>query len=645
MGWKDTITETPSLQASGWRSTIKETSPQKSTAVDVLETIGEFGEGAISGLGKVGSGIIQRASEMGGDATGAIARTILPVIRPDLADELKGITSEDVRKSAGSAGSIEQETTAGKIGAFVGEVAPLLGIPNVGLLKTGAIAGAASGFLQPTQSKEEVAGNTLGGAGLGAVTGGAFNAAGRALPVVAKAITSATPTKMLGGLANAKNINADVVRAAEAEGIKMPPSAITNNRIIQFLESRVAQSGLSGKSYDTLISNLNDDFIKSYTGTLDDVSKSAFANPTEAGDAVQKALKFKQDASQTLVRQKYGSLLEKHGEEAVDPKTTLRYIDATMKKLGNTASASSSKTTVLTKLSEIKSSLLEGGATTEKLLNTKNDLSEIINFETQGGVKQFLKGAVTTINNDIRATANPEMVKMFNQAEGLAKANAQTFRNNIVKSMLKNERPELVLNSINNPSDVAKLEAALGNSPKMKEIGQSVKRMKLEQILANTTEMAGETGAQSVKFGTFSTALTDNNKTNPLIRALAGDQQFKRLENLRKIAGGVASGRRFFNFSKTANVATDVAALLNGFSGFMGNPAAVLSATPWALAKVITSPKLTNAMTRSLRAQQVAKPKLIEKFNGQLMLELEKEGLIAGVSGYQGNKPLMIESK
>ncbi len=421
-----------------------------------------------------------------------------------------------------------------------------------------------------------------------------------------------------------------VVNAARSEGLRVPPSAITDNRLVQFLESRAAQSGLSGKSYDVLMRDLDDDFITQYTDVLDNISKSEFLNSGEAGEITQASLKGREKASQRAVGRQYEDVVQKFGDEPVIPTNSSAYIDRAIKKLSNTAAASSSKEDVLAKLGEIKNSLVippEAAPeratnlftmtdavpppqsstlpTIEKMINTKTDLNTMINYgDYDAGVKRYLRGMVGNISKDLGVVAksNPDFGNEFMRAESGAKMNAQTFRNKLVKNMLRGERPEAILGQLNAPSDVAKLENALGSSPKAQKIVGQIKRMRLEELLDN--KFIKGNLEKSPEYGSFSSKLADNQKQNQLIRSLTGSEQYKRLENLRTVAEGVARGKRFFNFSKSGNVAQDVGLITTGIlSAFgAGNPLPLaIAGTPYAISKIITSEGLLDLLTEAAR--------------------------------------------
>lgn len=488
----------------------------------------------------------------------------------------------------------------------------------------GAIDKFTQGLTAPRNQTErniDTAGEFLAGGGSGAVADLA--------KLVVKSpgyLVKAAP-KMLGNLAK-KSLKNDVLEAAQNQNIRINPAAISDSRTLQFLESRVAQSGLSGKGYDTLMKNLDSDYLNAYTKTLDDVSKETYLNTTDAGAAVQNNLVRRKNAAQRLTRQKYGEAMEKYGAEVLDTPQTLDFIANTKVKLSKTASPSGSKQVVLNKLDEIEQSLAKGNTDIETLINTKTDLNDIINYETQGGVKQYLKGVVHSINKDLQkyGATNPEFATKFKAAEDTAKWNAKTFRNKLVDSLMKKERPEEVLAAINSPSDVVSLEYALGAKPKGRQISQSVKRMKLEELIDTSfIKKQGE-----IEYGRVARSLAEENKKkNQLIRALAGHENYKNLEELRTVAQGVSDGKRLYNFTNSGNVVQDVGLVVSGVTGAIANPATLaIIGTPYALSKVITSKTLMKSLTGAVKAQKSGNPAMKAAAALSFIRALEKEGVL-----------------
>jgi hypothetical protein len=251
-----------------------------------LGAIGDFGQGAISGLGNIGSGLIQRASELGGNTTGVIARNILPLIRPDLADELSKTTSEDVRKSAGNVGAnldkeVQEKGGSFELGKTVGEIAPLLGVGGGGLIGTGATAGALSGFSKPVQADNKLDSiiqsfkNTASDAALGAATGGIIKGA-QAIPGAVKA-----------GARSITGINDDAIKAFQDTGINPNLAAVSDSGAIKTIQNTLSRFPGSASLIERSIEKTKNDISNRLAGFGLDKG----VTPQQAGEVIESGIK------------------------------------------------------------------------------------------------------------------------------------------------------------------------------------------------------------------------------------------------------------------------------------------------------------------------------------------------------------------
>lgn len=163
--------------------------------------IGDFAKGLKSGVENVGLGIIQTAADLGVGFQGA--KSLLATLRPDLEKEIMAFTSEDIsdvigKRTARKRERAEEEGLGFRAGEVTGEIAPFLPVgAKAGLVRGGALGGAAVAGLAPQERPEEVSriAETALGAGIGAATGGLLRGAGvgaRAIKRGAKRVFTAT---------------------------------------------------------------------------------------------------------------------------------------------------------------------------------------------------------------------------------------------------------------------------------------------------------------------------------------------------------------------------------------------------------------------------------------------------------------------
>lgn len=195
--------------------------------------------------------------------------------------------------------------------------------------------------------------------------------------------------------------------------------------------------------------------------------------------------------------------------------------------------------------------------------------------------------------------------------------NDKLYRNETLRSMIFGQTPENVIKSLTEPSDVAKLEAALAD-PKYQPVVAAIKRARIADILG--TKLYDNAG--NIRVGNFAGAFRDDQRNGPLLQSLVGPQQWKKLQNLRTVASGVQEGAsQFLNSSKTAYARTDLGiaatAAAQAVQGILqmahGNLLAGVSLigsgvatsyTPYLGARLLTSPAFIRAATRAASTLQ-----------------------------------------
>jgi hypothetical protein len=414
-----------------------------------------------------------------------------------------------------------------------------------------------------------------------------------------------------------KNVNEAVLSASKETGIPLPPSAKVPTRMVKFLESRSAQSGLSGDSWDKLTKQIDDRTIDYVGKILDDVSPSK-STPLDVGRITQKAIQNRQRAAEEVKTRLYGNVRQNYGDLKVNPQNTLDYLDRTIPDLEKTLAPSAAKTQTIAKLKEMRGNLKEH-PDVATLVNTKADLSDIANFETTGGVKSFLKPLGPLVDKDILSTGNPNLIKDYNASKDYFKNTVMNLRNDLIDS-IQSAKPEMVLSRIQKPSDVFTLQAAAGQSAKMKRVVGQLKRAKLEEILTDKFIKEGTQGP-NIEFGRAATIIP---KEREMIKALAGETNLNKFEALKTISQGISEGKSFYNYSKSGNVAQDVGLVITSVLGtFTGNPSSLaVAASPYVAAKVLTNEKLMNKLIKLSREAKTYKraPNLKSKMRADILV-------------------------
>lgn len=437
----------------------------------------------------------------------------------------------------------------------------------------------------------------------------------------AKAIAGATRLGNKEKLA----IQQDLIKQFRDAGIQADLGSITNNNVIKALQARLSQSGLVGKALDDFKTNLTNQIVNEYKGLADKLGESRFENLSDAGIAMQEGIQKARDADLAFSRRLYESARKAAAkpEAVIGPQFLATQLENLEKKLSPGAIKSSQQKAVLDAIEKLKGDIYDPSgkmkaARVEDLINDKIALNDLIDYEVQGGAKQLLKGLVGELDKSIRqyGRQNPQFEKDWVNANAQFAKHAATYRNKDIAAILKGERPENLMNRMNSPQGIKRVEKALSKTDEGKHLFNALKRSKLEQIVLNNM-IDGATN--QIKLGKFSNIL-EKGKNREIVQSLLGAENFGRLERLQKSTGMLAeSAQKFFNASKSGSTAIDAAIGAKVLFDF-GN---LLMGNPWPIVK--TGGGI--AITRML-ANYITDP---------VFLKNVEEGILAGKANRIGS--------
>jgi len=224
---------------------------------------------------------------------------------------------------------------------------------------------------------------------------------------------------------------------------------------------------------------------------------------------------------------------------------------------------STEQNAVLKIVEDLKRDLLDvSGNPTEvrvkSLMNNKIALNDIINYETQTGAKKLLKNLVGEIDRAIvsHGKDNASFAKNYINANKRYGEHARTFNNRRARELFRDNDPATLLNKMNSIQGINDLEKILSKTPQGKDMMNSLKRFKLDDVVAKN--MVDST-TQQIKLGTFSKLLEKGNNRD-IIRHILPKQSYDRLVRLQKNSGQLANAaQKFLNPSKSGAVLIDYA--------------------------------------------------------------------------------------
>lgn len=513
---------------------------------------------------------------------------------------------------------------------------PLKIIKSIAPNGTEALRGVGAGYaLQVAEDGEFGPMGTIGaaiagdliGLGAGKVGKTTFNTLTKPKETVAKGIVNANKVfSSKDKLELQKNIIKDFREA----GIQADLGSIVDNDLLRSVQTRLAQSSLTGKDLEKLRDALTNDIRNEYKVIADELGAVKSQSNHEMGSLAQNGLKEIRSKDLSETRKLYENAEKSLKEKSfVDSRPLAKAIENLEKQLKPGSIKSAEQQTVLSTLEKLKRDIYDSSgnpmyAGVKDLMNNKIGLNDIINYEVQGGAKQLLKGVVAELDRAIisHGKENPSFAKNYINANKRFSNHAKTFRNKNVDQMLRLEDPEKIMSKMSNVQGVRDMEKIFSKTSEGKKFFNDLKRRKLDDLISN--KMVDSTTNQ-VKFGEFS-KLLEKGKNKELVKELLGTKAFKQLEKLMKNSGRLANSlNKFYNASKSGSVAIDAAAYLKIFY----DVGQLILMNPWPILKTGTA-----IVGAKGAASLLANPEF---------LKLVEEGILVGEKGTPRDMEMFAE--
>ncbi len=392
-----------------------------------------------------------------------------------------------------------------------------------------------------------------------------------------------------------------VIKDFRDSGIKADLGSITDNNLIKWTQSRLAQSGLTGKALDDLRHEITNQIKDEYKVIAESLGEANLHTTHQAGEIVKEGIKSIRESELSATRQLYNNANKALKEKPyVDSNKLAATIERIEKDLLPGKIKSTEQQAVLNTIEKLKSDLYDSSgklmyADVKDLMNNKVALNDIINYEVQGGSKQLLKGIVAEIDRAIisHGKENPGFAKNYVNANKQFSEHAKTFRNKEINQLLNTSDPAQVLNKMKSVSGIRSIGKILNKTPEGKEIFKNLKRMQFDKVVGDNLV---DSTTKQIKLGTFS-KLLEKGKNQEVMREILGPQAYNRLVRLQKNAGKLAdAANKFHNASQSGVVAADAAIIAKGLSDISH----LLVGNPWPLLKttggVLTARKLSGLL-------------------------------------------------
>lgn len=378
------------------------------------------------------------------------------------------------------------------------------------------------------------------------------------------------------------DLQKQIIKDFRDANIQADIGTITNNDLVKWVQSRLAQSGLTGNALGELKDTVTKQIKDEYKTLADAIGEERFLTSHQAGETAKGFMKSIRDAELAEVRELYKKADERLKDTSfVDSKKLFDEVIRIESSLNPGQLKSGEQTAVLNILETIKRDISDSTgrpiyAKVKDLMNDKIALNDIINYEVQGGSKQLLKGIVSELDRAIISHGKNDtaFAKNYITANKRFSNHAKTFRNKRVKEFFGEGDPAQILNKMNTVQGIRDLENILKGSATGEETMKSLRRFKLDRMIGDNLV---DSTTQQLKLGTFS-KLLEKGKNRDIARELLPRETFKKLTNLQKNAGRLAeSAQKFLNTSKSGITIED-AGIVSKALWDIGN---LISGNPW----------------------------------------------------------------
>lgn len=448
------------------------------------------------------------------------------------------------------------------------------------------------------------------------------------------------------------NLQTEIIKDFRDAGIQADIGTITDSDLVKWVQSRLAQSGLTGDALDELRKTTTEQIKGEYKALAEGLGEARFASSHEAGEVAKAQLKKIRDIDYAEVKDIYkksdANLKDKSFTETKKLAESIKKIEDALSP-GQLKSPEQQK--VLDALKPIKRDIYDSAgnityAKVKDLINTKRALQDIIDYEIHGGEKKLLKPLIHEIERSILSYGmkeNQTFAKERIRANKKFSEHAKTFRNAEVARLLKDNDPAQLMNRMNTVHGIKQLEKILEKTPEGREVFGNLKRFRLDRMIQDN--MVDST-TQQLKLGTFS-KLLEKGKNRDIARQLLPKESFNRLKKLQKNSGVLAdTAQKFFNSSKSgitledagivSKVLMDLGFLMSGNAWPLIKTAAGLSGARY-LTKLMGDPIFLKMVEEMILAGEKNDFKLMNKVAKQ-MVPLVREALQVNQDSNQQRK-------
>lgn len=383
-----------------------------------------------------------------------------------------------------------------------------------------------------------------------------------------------------------KELQKQIIQDFRDSNVQADLGTITDSDIMKWVQTRLAQSGLTGDALDTLKKDVTNQIKSEYKNLAESIGEAQFSTKHEAGEALKNTMNEIREAELAEARKMYQEAnMELNNNVSANPEKLLKKARAIKEDIGPGQLKSADQKVVLDVIERLERDMVDSAGNmfyprVKDLINNKLAIKDIVDYEVQGGTKQLLKGLLAEMDRTILSVAqeHPRFASKYIKAQKKFSEHAKSFRNKNVAQMLKKHDPAQLMNSMNTVQGIRDIARVLNKTPEGQKLFKDLSRYKLDELIGNNMV---DSVTDQLKYGTFA-KLLEKDKTREVIKELLPKEAYNKLSRLQRVSGKLSeSAQKFYNASKSGATIEDVGVVAKVLND-MGN---MLNGNPWPLMK------------------------------------------------------------
>lgn len=423
-----------------------------------------------------------------------------------------------------------------------------------------------------------------------------------------------------------------IFNLAEKHNVKLPFNVGMNSKVHNFTANTALKSAFISDSYKKALQDADQSMIDAVKKNIDTLGAQNL-KPSEASEQFREFLKSEEKVAEDQGRELYNFANESLGKnDKVTPKHTAEMVERLKNEILTTkvkSSASKKLQSVIPAIEDLVGDISKSAnkqytakhlheltgkidknhflkkISPADLYKEQSQLRQMINYDEDiKGMERWFEALSSAMEKDMATSSNKEYLSRLSDAKKFYKEGiVDRFRTIMARGIMTGEVPKDAVSMLSSPERIKLLEKSAGDSPKGKEIFDSLKKAKLREILKPAIEGEFETG--TVRTAPLAKLFSKSERNEEMIQSLLGKKSFNDLKEVSEIADAFSKANRdLLNTSGSALTHADIkrldgtlaksfGVLFGAYGLFDVAGAAAVGGSPYVLSKLVSNPKFT----------------------------------------------------